>query len=453
MIQPLTPLPFQDHGADWLAARSAALLADEMGLGKTIQAVEAAKRKGAENITVVCPAVARHNWRRSFEAQFQGELSILPVDIKTRFAPPAQVEIYSYDFIVKDPSCRAYFRKGDVLIMDESHYLSNYEAQRTQALFGDNLDREGECVAHKGYDALWALSGTPMRRDPSSLWPLLRAVAPERIAMQTGAPMPAQSFISSFCEGYKPRGRNRFVITGGKNLDRLAERLDGFFLRRRADDLGLPPIVFEEYPLDIERWRLPGIIAEIDTPDDEEFVREVRSLGDQAKWRKELAEVKAAASAYLIIQELEFMLYDKIVVFAWHTNALDKLERMLGRFGTLRIDGSTTTAQREAREEQFNTDPEIRVMIGQIQAAGTSLTLTAANQEFFVELDWTPIENAQAAMRTRRIGQDKTSFCRIAVTEDPMDERLTSVLLRKTQDEVALFGESVSTKLAEALST
>lgn len=451
-MKPQIPQPFQDEGADWLTPKAAALLADEMGLGKTLQAVEAARRVGAERITVTCPAVAKHNWRRVFDAQFQGAMSILPVDTRTRFAPPAQIEIYSYDFIVNDPSCRAQTRKGDVLITDESHYLANHEAQRTRELFGDNLDRRGDCVANRSYEHVWALSGTPMRRDPSSLWPLLHALAPERIAMNTGKPMPHSAFISMFCEGFRPKGRNRFVITGGKNLDRLASDLDGFFLRRRADDLGLPPIVFDEHELVVDKWSLPGFLTPPDgVDDDEEFLREVRNLGDQAKWRKELGVVKARASAHLIQSEFKAMLYDKIVVFAWHSEALDVLENLLRSLGVLRIDGSTSTKQREEKENLFNNSPEYRVMLGQIEAAGTSLTLTAANHEFFVELDWTTINNAQAAMRTRRIGQSKTSFCRMATTPDPMDARLTSVLLRKTKDEVALFGESVSSKMAEAL--
>lgn len=445
-------LPFQNEGADWLASRPhrTALLADEMGLGKTIQAVEAVRRLGLTDVTVICPAVAKHNWRNTFDEVFDGQLSVLPVDDKTRFAPPAQVEIYSYDFATSDYSSRAMTRKGQVCIIDESHYLANDGAQRTQHVLGVNLDR-ADAIAHKGYEHVWAISGTPMRRDPTSLYPLLRSLYPRGIAMDTGAPMPYSAFVSMYCEGYKPRGKERYVITGGKNLDRLARDIGPFFLRRRADDLGLPPIMFDEFPIEIESWRLPGFkgMPEGFDGDDDEYLREVRSLGDQARWRKELARAKAGACAHLIRAELDLMLYDKIVVFAWHTEALDALQRIVGR--CVRVDGKTSPREKEAAEDRFNNDPKINMFLGQIEAAGTSLSLTAAHNELFVELDWTPALNAQAAMRTRRIGQKKTTFCRMAVTQDPMDQRLTSVLLRKTQDEVALFGESVSTQMAGAL--
>lgn len=55
---------YQEEGASFLSMRRHALLADEMGLGKTVQAIIAAGIIGAGKLVVICPAIARSNWRR-----------------------------------------------------------------------------------------------------------------------------------------------------------------------------------------------------------------------------------------------------------------------------------------------------------------------------------------------------------------------------------------------------
>ena len=59
--------PYQHVGAEWLAGRSRAILGDTMGLGKSPQAIRAADMAGARRVAIVCPAIARVNWRREFE--------------------------------------------------------------------------------------------------------------------------------------------------------------------------------------------------------------------------------------------------------------------------------------------------------------------------------------------------------------------------------------------------
>src|SRR5947209_4387060 len=60
-------MKYQDTGAEFLANRRIGFLCDDPGLGKSRQAVLAADRIGARKLTVVCPAIARENWRRELE--------------------------------------------------------------------------------------------------------------------------------------------------------------------------------------------------------------------------------------------------------------------------------------------------------------------------------------------------------------------------------------------------
>ncbi len=439
----MKPFPFQIEGARFLAARKAALLADEMGVGKTMQAVLACDFVQARKIVVVCPAIARPTWAREFKQWQTMPRRVCVAESPSKRVPDTDVLIVSYEFVTADILARVMGEK-DVLIIDEAHYLANWKSKRTQFVLG----KDGARARAKH---VWCLSGTPMRSDPSSLWPMLYSLAPELIEKRNGGPYGYEAFVDRYCKGYYRDFR--FVITGGKNLEELAARIKPFYLRRRADDVvQLPPIFFSDFELDIPERALPGFVLKASTEpaDDDEIIREARAfgdLGDQASWREKLGAVKAGAVVKALREELASGQVGKIVVFAWHESALDIIENGLREFGVARIDGNTSPAAKSAAERVFQTDPACRVLAGNIMAAGVAVTLTAAHHVFFVEWDWTPLNNAQAALRTRRIGQKETSFVRFAVTRDPMDRRVTAALRRKTAAIAETFGEGVETSI------
>jgi SWI/SNF-related matrix-associated actin-dependent regulator of chromatin subfamily A-like protein 1 len=89
--------------------------------------------------------------------------------------------------------------------------------------------------------------------------------------------------------------------------------------------------------------------------------------------------------------------------------------------------------------QKFQSDPKCRVFVGQVVAAGTAITLTAAHQVMFVEADWTPANNQQAAMRCHRIGQTKPVTVRFVGMANSIDERIQRVLKQKTRVLTKLF--------------
>ncbi len=73
----------------------------------------------------------------------------------------------------------------------------------------------------------------------------------------------------------------------------------------------------------------------------------------------------------------------------------------------------------------------MRIFIGQIQAAGPGVTLTAASQEVFVEEDWTPGAMDNAEDRCHRIGQHDSVLIRHLVLENSLDIRMAKSRERK----------------------
>ena len=62
---------------------------------------------------------------------------------------------------------------------------------------------------------------------------------------------------------------------------------------------------------------------------------------------------------------------DKFIVFAHHQAVLDGIEAKFGKGGmTMRIDGKVSVDKRKAAVDAFQTDPNVKLAILSITAAG-----------------------------------------------------------------------------------
>lgn len=449
--------PYQLAGAQYLSQSRFALLADEMGLGKTGQAIRACDLRGCERILVLCPAIARINWLREFD---RWSLYGLPSRaLFSRSDAPSDapgITVCSYDLL---PEHAGWLGKNrwDVLICDEAHYLKSVDAGRSRFVLG----KGGLVHAAK---ARWFLSGTPMPNHVGELWPLLfvSGVTPLR--------------YDDFLERYAKLRRTQWgvQITGTKNTGELRGLLSKIMLRRTKAEVmkQLPSIhygsvVLEPGPVDLEvhmfdLWRRAGgddklkavvdrqeaaLQAMIDTlKTGSTPMRDLLPIMQGAQ--KTMAELrqytglaKVAPVVETIAAELASGTVDKIVLFAVHKSVIETLREGLRKFKPLTLYGGTPPNKRQEHLDKFQKDPRYRVFIANIAAAGTAVTLTAARHVGFVECDWTNANNAQAAMRVHRIGQERTVYCRFFALANSTDERVNEVLRRKIRDELSIFGE------------
>lgn len=418
--------PYQADGAAWLAAQRKALLADEPGLGKTPQAIIAARHLNAEAVVVLCPASVVENWKREFARFWPGFTGAV---------------VRSYDYAVRNGIDVPEF---DVLILDESHFLKSKDAKRTKLVYGVRCDGVGGLVERA--KAVFALTGTPSPNTPHELWPMLRALAPETIQIN-GRAAAYWTFVDRFCrteENYL----GHVQIKGGKNLADLKSRIAPFVKRRRKDDV-LP---------DLPSLSVATLALHHDTSDSAlgstGELRAIRNaldsggLGALAELAPHVAQLRRATglakigpAARWVIDQLDGGL-GKLVIFAHHRDVIVGLAGALrgADIRTVWIDGSVPREDRQEAVDRFQSDPQTRVFIGQITAAGTGITLTAASDLLFVESSWVPAENEQAAMRIHRIGQRNACLVRFATLAGSIDERIMNACARKMKDITELFG-------------
>lgn len=410
----ITPFPYQLVGADWLATKRHALLADEMGLGKTVQAVLAAKKIGAERILAVCPAVARFTWARHFGWAGYRAFPILSRRDYQYRVPNEGVVVTSYDLL----DVVQLMEQWDVIIADECHFLKSLEAQRTNNLYS----KRG--LVHLA-DVFWNVSGTPVPNHAGELWQMLYVFGVYRKSYE--------EFVAEFCVVRDTPYGERITGTKTKNIPALRALLAPFMLRRKKKDVlkDLPEILFADLPL-------PGEPVDFSVMDHADLEALETIYESVSALRRHVGLSKVAAIVDLVRDELDAGL-DKIVLFAIHRDVIAMLETALKRYGAVSLHGGTPAAQREKNRVRFQTDPKCRVFIGQVIAAGTAIDLTAACHAIFVESDWVPGNNAQAAMRLHRIGQTRPVLIRFASLGGSLDEQIQATLRRKAKQLVQLF--------------
>jgi len=130
---------------------------------------------------------------------------------------------------------------------------------------------------------------------------------------------------------------------------------------------------------------------------------------------------------------------EKVVVFAYYLAHLESLEKALADFNPVVVHGGVADTARAAAVKSFQEDPECRVFLGQLTAAGTALTLVAGRHAVFVDLDWNPANHEQAGDRVHRIGQEREVFLHYLVASNTVEEDIVKLLQEKSQDTSALL--------------
>lgn len=430
------PLPYQAAGVQYAKDRPHVLFGDEPGLGKTIEAILLANLNNAKRVLVICPAAIRLNWQREVRNWSTiPDVTTYPVlKASDGIHPYANYVMVSYE-IARD-SLWAVLREyeWDMLVIDEAHYLKSPDAARTQAIFGGGHGKfKDGGIAEKARQIV-ALTGTPLPNRPRECYTLARALAWDSIDWMSYA---------TFKERFNPGGRDFETGRGWEYTGRLPElnaRLRCNFMVRRAkaDVLkDLPPKRYELAYVETTGAISLAVAAEkmLDIDPDTLLASGPKSIDGAISTVRRLMGEAMAPQAAIHCDLLLDGGVEKLVVFAWHRNVMDTLEKALAQYGVVRIDGSTSPRTRHEAIERFRHEPKTRVFLGQMQAAGTGIDglQDVASHAVFAEASWVPGENEQCVDRLHRIGQAGSVLAQFLVAAGSLSERILGRAIEKAQ--------------------
>jgi len=408
--------PFQKPAVDYALRNKRIINGDDMGLGKTISTIATIQAANAYPVIIICPASVKYNWKREWENWIDGKKISVIDENNADF--DADVIILNYDILSKHKN--ALMALGaKTIVGDESQYLKNYKAQRTK-----NFAEIAQGVEYR-----LLLSGTPMINRPQELISQLQILG--RIEDFGGF----WNFAYRYCNAYRTRfGWN---LDGAANLDELNQKLrQNCFIRRTKQDClkDLPEkqrsIVF--FPID-NRKEYEKAVADFrewlreTAAEDKAFKASIARLPPEEQQaaiarRAESAVMKAQRAERLVkIEKLKQLVAkgkinaikewvdnfvspgEKLVLFATHQETIDELKKVYPNAPV--ITGDITGKKRQEAVDKFQNDPETHLIIMNTKAGGVGITLTAASNVAFTELEWTPGAHDQAEDRVYRIGQ------------------------------------------------
>ena len=411
--------PYQSDGAEFLAARPVAYLADVMGLGKTAQLVRALDMVQARTVTWLCPAVLRTNTAREYEKFSAVGLPVTIIASGADEIPADGVVIVSYPLAARPEVLkRLVKRRADVLVCDEAHYLKTASSERTKAvLSAKGLGRTSARV--------WFASATPAPNNAGELYPFCAAAG--LAGRSQGA------FVREHCitrnDGFKD------IPIATRDPERLRAMLAPVMLRRTFESVGyeLPELLTEVAEVE---GKLPALSTDVLRSIERALAADDWNMGDtpeMATARRAIGLAKLESAKAYIRHALETS--GKVVAFAVHREVIEALRE---EFGALVIHGGVSAVDRQEAVDGFQSDPNKRLIICQIHAAGVGLTLTAASRVVMVEYSWSPADNAQAIARCHRRGQSQPVLATYLVLSGSIDGAILRVSSRKFSD-VARF--------------
>lgn len=422
----------------------------EMGCGKTLTTIAVA---GAlynlgkiDRVLVVAPTSVCSVWPHDLNqfATFPWEARVLLGDKKKRLKALNELEnwpfkalriaVINYESTHREgifEALAAY--KPDLIVCDESQRIKNPSAAQSKAL-------------HKLGDAApfrMILSGTPVQNNAVDLYSQYRFLDPAVYGANFYA------FKNRYCI---MGGYGQHQIVGYRNMDELVEKEHSVAYRVTKEEcLDLPQQTFINRYVQFtdaeqaiyEQLRKSGFL-ELETGENVTattiltmYLRLMQLTGgfltaDESTRPKQVNTAKLDALAD-IVDDYVVDAGKKLVIFARFRAEIAAIENLLRlrkiQYGS--IYGDVPMEERGKIVEDFQTNPDTKVFVAQIQTAGLGITLHAASTAVFYSYDYNYANYAQALARIHRIGQRLPVTYIHLVVDGSIDEKILAALENK----------------------
>lgn len=389
-------LPYQQSGIEFMVAHKRVLLADPPGLGKTIQIAGVLNQLKIKNVLIICPASLRLNWEQELSSWLSYKpdtLEIISVDSVWRKGVFSKLANTSFDFMA----------------VDEAHYIKEKTSKRSMACAAIALKTPRVVL----------MTGTPIKNRPRDIFNLLHILDEELFPDY-------RRFTLRYCAAFQQTiyiagGRKKIIWNdnGSSNEEELQDILRSTLMLRRSKEKALPQLPRKSRHIFEIEGKFKSVKEEeaawknvCDSIGYEEALKQMESgsgvaFSQMASVRQEVALSKVP----FVIEHVSNLVEngEKVILFAYHRSVIFALNEGLKEYKPVMYIGGMNEKQKDEARKTFIEDDECKIFIGNIQAAGTGLTLTVSSTVVFAEMTYCPSEMEQCEDRACRIGQEASS--------------------------------------------
>jgi SWI/SNF-related matrix-associated actin-dependent regulator 1 of chromatin subfamily A len=337
--------------------------------------------------------------------------------------------------------------KKSLIVIDEAHRLSNSTSIRYKVI--RDLIKRGE--PH----SIYAATGTPITNNPQNLYCVLQLLGDTitddynyYMERYCGAfKVPAKGEKEKWTNIWHQRGcvgdLKQFIRDNAKmiqvasnatNLDELKERISHMYLRRTKEDFNdLPEKRIHEVFYDLSYTQK----CEYDKLW-EEYEQQKLEENPDSELNKELIEggiYRRYLSNQMVPNTIalteEFVANgEKVVIACCYDDELYALQEHFGESCVI-YNGKMSLKEKDKAVYEFKTNPNVKIFIGNITAAGVGITLIVSNKLIFNNISYVSGDNQQMQDRIYRIGQTKDCDIYYQMFKDTQYEKMWNIVLRK----------------------
>ena len=353
-----------------------AVLSMPPGTGKTLMGMTWLRTLKDPRVLIVCPAFLKTHWQRSLMTWIG--MHSISVKGRTPYKLPRELKCLVINYDILYDWGRLLKGSFDTIVCDESHYLINEDAKRTQAV------RYLADVPN-----LLFMTGTPIRSKTYQFLPVLRMIHNEPFRHK-------DYFLHKFCGPHFVRNKG-LMFDGISNEEELFHLLKHYMVRKTKEDV-LPFLP-----------RKNRVVYEV-TADTSEMDALAEGMDDLSQLERERREAAISRTGYFLkrqfIKELVEELYEavrKVVVVAFHHDVIDDLKASFPDASV--IDGRVSPSKRQGLVDAFQKAEEA-IIILQTQAGGVGFELDTSHDMVMAELVWVHGDIEQIEDRIHRMNTE-----------------------------------------------
>ena len=437
---------YQRHGVEWLwflyQYRLSGLLCDDMGVGKTHQAMGlmdavtyANRQEGkTSRFLVICPTSLVYHWQdklKQFLPHFKVKSYVSTQRSLSDFPGDFDLLLTTYGIWRNEWSEMKNYH-FDAAFFDELQIAKNHISQIHAALL------------HVSAEMKVGLTGTPIENQLRELKAIFDLVMP----------------------GYMPKDSDfrEFFIRPIEKMEKperkklLSRYVRPFVLRRRKAD------VLPDLPEKTEEICVTELVGEQKSlyrhVASQQAMPLIQQLKDEtapipymhifalisslkqicnhpAIYLKDVANFERYESgkweSFIELLEEAMESEQKVVVFSQYLGMLDIIEAHLRKVGVGFAQIRGQTKNRGDEVSRFQTDPDCKVFLGSLQAAGLGIDLTSASVVIHYDRWWNAARENQATDRVHRFGQVRGVQVFKMCTKQTIEERIDKMIYKKAE--------------------
>ena len=437
------PMEHQIETASFLTLHRRAFCFNEPGTGKTLSALWAAdylmQRGEVRRVLILCPMSIMHSaWLQDLNNSILHRSAVVAHHAKA--ARRIELIQHDYEFVITNYEGLALIApevladgRFDLVITDEANAYANPQTQRWKAL--------ASIIKPTTY--LWMMTGTPAAQSPVNAYGLAKLVNP--------------TAVPKFYTAWRDRVMNKITMfkwapkPEAKKL--VHEVLQPAIRFTKEQCLDLPPVITltREVPLTPQQTKYYNLLKQqmmvmaagetISAVNAGVAVNKLLQISCGAAYTddKEVVVFDAAPRLNVLMEVLEET-ERKVIIFALFRSSISTIVEHLTKQGIpcAEIHGDVSASKRGIIINDFQTTPNVRVLVMQPQATAHGITLTAADTVVFFGPLMSVEMYMQCIARADRKGQDSDKVTVVHIQSSHIEKKLFAAMSGKVDDHALL---------------